>query len=139
MRLRLSPLSRLIMVTRAPATRAPAGSVTSPLMMPVGVWARASDEKALKNQNEKTKTNVTGFLAIIGSPLKAKAEVSSLGAQASRLHSGASTLRSLATLQRRIIVPLYFRTSRSLQAGRLRSQHSRREVHTPQQVRESRV
>ena len=44
--------SRLMIVTRAPATRAPAGSDTTPLMMPVGVCARA--EPAATNRTTKS-------------------------------------------------------------------------------------
>src|SRR5690349_6816824 len=40
MKLRASPLSRLVTLISAPDTRAPAGSVTTPAMLPVGVWAR---------------------------------------------------------------------------------------------------
>ena len=41
MRLRDSPLSRLLIWTRAPATGAPAWSVTTPAMVPVGACAGA--------------------------------------------------------------------------------------------------
>jgi hypothetical protein len=59
----LSPLSRLVSRTRAPATGAPAGSVTTPAIVPVGACAGVS--KAHKSHNAKTETILTALLAII--------------------------------------------------------------------------